>query len=94
MTHSEDQTRATKVGRFAGFQVTRGSSGQQYTTIDGEVYLTWCDAANPRLRGLGKEAVVEFEARLAPAVLCNSPAMREDLTSSNLLRVVSKEGAL
>lgn len=81
-------------GTFEGFKVTFGSFGQQYTTIDGQVYLTWFDAADPKLRGLGKGAVVEFEARPAPTVLCNSPAVREDLPSATLLRVLSKEGAL
>jgi len=74
--------------------VAHGSSGQQYTTIDGQVYLTWCDTANPRMLGLGKGTLVEFEARPAPSVFYIGPAMREGLTSANLLRVVSKEGVL
>ena len=77
-------------GTFQSYRVTHGSFGQQHTTIDGQVYLTWFDANDPKLRELGKEAVVEFEARPAPTVLCNSPAVCEDLPSATLLRVVSK----
>jgi hypothetical protein len=79
-------------GTFERFEVTFGSFGQQYTAIDGQVYLTWFDAAAPELRGLGKGAVVEFEPRPGPTTLCDSPAIREDLPSASLLRVV-KEAA-
>ena len=80
-------------GTFQSFKVTQGSFGQQYTTIDGQVYLTWFDAADPKLRGLGEGAVVEFEARPAPTMLCDSPAIREDLPSATLLRVVRRGAA-
>ncbi len=79
-------------GTFQSFRLTHGSLGQQYTTIDGQVYLTWFDAGDPKLRGLGEGAVVEFEARHAPTVLCNSPAVHEDLPSATLLRVLRKAG--
>jgi hypothetical protein len=77
-------------GTFQGFVVTFGLFGQQYATIDGLVYLTWFDAANPKLRGLGEGAVVEFEVRPAPTVLCDSPAVREDLPSAILRRVLGE----
>jgi hypothetical protein len=79
-------------GAFQSFRLTHDSFGQQYTTIDGEVYLTWFDVADVRLRGLGEGAVVEFEVRPAPTVLCESPAVREDLPSATLLRVVKGGG--
>lgn len=82
------------IGTFEEFEVTFGSLGQQYTKIDGQVYLTWFDAADPRLRGLGNGALVEFEARPAPTVLCDSPALREDFPSATLLRVLRKAGGL
>jgi hypothetical protein len=81
-------------GTFEGFELTFGSLGQQYTTIDGQVYLTWFDAADPKLRGLGEVALVEFEARPGPTVLCTSPAIREDLPSATLLRVLRRAGGL
>lgn len=43
-------------GTFEGFKVTFGSFGQQYTTIDGQVYLTWFDAGDPELRRGAKRA--------------------------------------
>ena len=79
-------------GTFQGFDITFGSFGQQYTTIDGQVYLTWFDAADPNLRGVVEGEVVEFEARPAPTVLCDSPTVREDLPSATLLRVLRKTG--
>ena len=81
-------------GTFEGFRVTFGSFGQQYTTIDGQVYLTWFDAADVKLRGLGEGSVVEFEARPAPTLLCDSPAIREDLPSARLVRVLKKAGGV
>ncbi len=81
-------------GVFEGFDVMHGSFGQQYTTVDGVVYLTWFDVADPKLRGLVDGAVVEFESRPAPTVLCTSPAVREDLPSATLLRVVREAGGL
>ena len=80
------------IGVFEGFELTFGSFGQQYTTIDGRKYVTYLDLADRKLRGLGKGAVVEFEAGPAPTVLCNSPAVREDLPSATLLRVMRKAG--
>ena len=79
-------------GTFQNFRVTHGSFGQQYTTIDGQVYLTWFDAADRKLRGLGEGAVVEFEARPAPTVLCDSPAICEGLPSATLVRVLRRRG--
>ncbi len=81
-------------GTFQGFNVTFSSFGQQYTTIDGQVYLTWFDAADPKLRGLSEGSVVEFEAQPAPTVLCDSPAVRENLPSASLLRILRKTGEL
>lgn len=78
-------------GTFQSFRVTHGSFGQQYTTIDGQVYLTWFDASDPKLRGLAEGAVVEYEARPAPTVLCHGPGVSENLPSATLLRVVGKD---
>ncbi len=79
-------------GIFQEFQAAFGSFGQQYTRIDGQVYLTWFDAADPKLVELEQGAVVEFEARPAPTVLCDSPAVSDNLPSARLLRVVRRAG--
>ncbi|HWV98502.1 MAG TPA: hypothetical protein VNZ64_02300 [Candidatus Acidoferrum sp.] len=80
------------IGTFEEFELTFGSFGQQYRTIDGRVYLTWFDAADPTLRGLSPGVKVEYEARPGPTALCHSPRVREDLPSGVLLRM-SKESA-
>ena len=76
------------IGTFENFEVTHGSFGQQYTTIDGQVYLTWFDGADPNLRGLAAGARVEYEARPAPTVVCHIPRVQYDLPSATLVRVV------
>jgi hypothetical protein len=78
------------IGTFGGFEVTYGSFGQQYTTIDGVKYLTWFDLMDPNLRGLVVGATVEYAVRPGPTVLCESPAVREGLPSATLLRVVGE----
>lgn len=78
------------LGTFQGFSVTFGSFGQQYSTIDGRNYVSWFDLADPKLQGLGDGALVEFEPRPAPTVLCHSPLVREDLPSASLVRVVRR----
>jgi hypothetical protein len=82
------------IGTFQGFELTFGSFGQQYTTIEGRKCVTYCDLADPRLRGLQPGVQVEFDLRPAPTLLCNSPAVRENLPSATLVRVLSQEGAL
>lgn len=67
------------IGIFERFEVRHGSFGQQYTRIDGRVYLTWFDAADPNLRGLRPGARVEYEATEGPTVLCHSPHVSEQL---------------
>jgi hypothetical protein len=76
------------IGGFEGFELTHGSFGQQYTTIDGVRYVTWFDLMNPNLRGLIAGATVEYATRPGPTVLCASPAVREGLPSATVLRVV------
>ena len=80
------------IGTFQNFEVTHRSFGPQYTAIDGQVYVTWFDAAAPNLRGLEAGATVEFDTRPAPTVLCHSPRVQDDLPFATLLRVV-KGGA-
>jgi hypothetical protein len=60
-------------GTVQKFALTFGSFGQQYTTIDGVEYVTWFDLCDPRLKGFREGAVVEYEPRLGPTVLCHSP---------------------
>jgi hypothetical protein len=76
-------------GTFEGVDVTHGSFGQQYTRIDGQVYLTWFDACDPKLRGLRPGCRVEFNAMPAPTVLCHTPHVVERLPSANLLAVLA-----
>jgi len=76
------------IGTFENFKVTHGSFGQQYTTIDGQIYLTWFDWADPNLRGLAGGARVEYETRPAPTVLCHSPWVQDHLPSAKRVRVV------
>ena len=76
------------IGTFQECKLTFGSFGQQYTTIDGQKYITYFDLADPKLRGLEPGARVEFEPRPGPTVLCHSPRVSEELASANLVRVV------
>lgn len=39
-------------GIFQGFELTFGSSGHQYSTIDGQRFITWFNFAEPKLKGL------------------------------------------
>jgi hypothetical protein len=80
------------IGTFEKFELTFGSFGQQYTTIDGRRYVTYFDLADPDLRGLGPGAQVEFEPRPAPTVLCQNPHVRENLPSAVLVRVMQGAG--
>jgi hypothetical protein len=77
-------------GTFETFELTFGSFGQQYTTIDGVRYLTWFDLMDPNLKGLGAGAQVEFEVRPAPTVLCDMPRVESGLASARLVRVVNR----
>ncbi len=78
-------------GTIQSFELTFGTFGHQYTTIDGQVYLTWFDLRNPMLQGLGVGATVEFDTRPVPTVLCHSPRVEDKLPSAILLRVVRRE---
>ena len=73
-------------GTFEKLDLTFGSFGQHYTAIDGRKYITWFDLADPKLKGLGPGAWVEFEARPGPTELCHSPYVREALPSADLAR--------
>jgi hypothetical protein len=76
------------IGTFENFELTFGSFGQQYTPIDGRKYITWFDLADPKLKGLGPGARVEFETRPGPTELCHSPYASEALPSVDLVRVL------
>ena len=78
------------IGTFESFELTHGSFGQQYTTIDGEDYITFFDLADPKLRGLRPGVRVEYEARPGPTVLCHSPQVSEGLPSAVLVCVESE----
>jgi hypothetical protein len=78
------------IGTFEGFELAFGSFGQQYSTIDGQTYITFFDLADPRLRGLRPGIRVAYEARPGPTVLCHSPQVSEDLPSAVLVRVEGK----
>jgi hypothetical protein len=77
-----------RIGTFETFELTHGSFGQQYSTIDGRKYVTWFDLSDPKLKGLAPGARVEFEARSGPTVLCHSPRVSEQLPSVDLLRML------
>ena len=79
-------------GTFENFELTFGSFGQQYTTIDGRRYITWFNLADPKLKGLERGARVEFEARPGPTVLCHMPQVTSDLPSARLVRVTERVG--
>jgi hypothetical protein len=75
-------------GTFENFEVTFGSFGQQYTTIDGQKYVTYFDLADPKLKGLEPGVRVEFEPRPGPTILCHGPHVREDLPSAKLVGIM------
>ena len=58
-------------GTFQGFTLSFGSFGHQYTTIDGERFVTWFDLREPQLKGLVPGCRVEYEARPAPTVIAS-----------------------
>ena len=80
------------IGTFEKLELTFGSFGQQYATIDGRKYITYFDLADPRLQGLEPGVKVEFETRPALTALCHSPRVCEDLPSAVLVRVVQAAG--
>lgn len=82
------------IGFFQGFRVARGSFGQQYTTIDGQLYLTWFDLCDPKLRGLRPGCRVQYDARPSPTVLCHSPHITEHLPSATLSAVLAADSTL
>ena len=77
------------IGTFENFELAFGSFGQQYTSIDGEEYITFFDLADPKLRGLRPGVRVEYEAQPGPTVLCHSPRVEDNLPSATLARVMS-----
>jgi hypothetical protein len=79
------------IGTFEAVDFTFGQFGQQYTTIDGNRYITYFDLSAPELRGLAPGMKVEFSATPAPTILCNSPHVEMALPSANIRRVV-REG--
>ena len=77
-------------GTFQGFELTFGASGHQYSTIDGQRFITWFDFMEPKLKGLQPGCRVEYEARPAPTVLCDMPHVESGLASARLVRVVKR----
>ena len=75
-------------GTFENFELAFGSFGQQYTTIDGQKYITWFDLADPNLNGLRPGVQVEFEPAPGPTAFCHSPHVSEDLPSAQLVKLV------
>jgi hypothetical protein len=74
-------------GTFQRFELTFGSFGQQYTTIDGRNYITFFDLMDPKLRGLEAGAKVEFDATEAPTMLCDDPLVTSCETADKHLAV-------
>lgn len=79
-------------GTFQDFRLTLGSCGHQYSTIDGQEFITWFDLRNPALKGLQPGCHVEYETRAAPTVLCHTPRVVEPLPSATLFRVIHPGG--
>lgn len=77
-------------GFFEGFEVTFGSTGHQYTTIDGQRFITWFNLSAPELKGLQPGCRVEYEAQPAPTVLRDSPRMVENLPMARLVAVLDE----
>lgn len=75
---------------FQNVELSFGSFGHHYTTLDGQRFVTWFDFSNPALKALRLGCRVEYESRPAPTVLCQSPLVSERLPSARLLRVVEK----
>jgi hypothetical protein len=93
MKFNKGEMRARVTWTFQEFQLTHGSFGQQYATIDGRKYVTWFNLADRKLRGLVAGVQVEFQPRPAPTVLCHNPWVQDDLPSATLLRVVPIKAA-
>lgn len=79
-------------GTFENFELTFGSFGHQYSTIDGQRFITWFDIQDPALNGLQPGCRVEFEPSPAPTVLCHSPLVTKELPSATLIRVIHPGG--
>jgi hypothetical protein len=78
------------VGTLERFEVTHGSFGQQFCTIDGRRYATFFDMTDRRLRGLQPGVTVEYESMEGPTVLCHSPQVSVDLPTAILVRVAKR----
>lgn len=77
-------------GTFEDFRLTFHSFGQQYSTIDGQTYITWFNFLDPKLKGLLPGVRVEYETQPGPTTLCHSPHVTEDIPSARLLRVIAE----
>jgi hypothetical protein len=75
-------------GKFQGFELTFGSFGQQYATIDGNRYVTCFDLTDPNIRGLKPGVRVEFETFQGPTKLCDEPRVMQKLPMAKLLRTI------
>ncbi|MCC6355224.1 MAG: hypothetical protein IT577_15135 [Verrucomicrobiae bacterium] len=78
----------TKIGTVEAIELTLGSFGQQYATIDGRRFVTWFDYRDPALAGLRPGCRVEYRERPAPTPLCHAPRVTEALSGATLLRVI------
>lgn len=81
----------TTTGTVGAIELTLGSFGQQYATIDGRRFVTWFDYRDPALAGLRPGCRVEYRARPAPTPLCHAPRVTEALPAATLLRVIPPE---
>jgi hypothetical protein len=77
------------MGTFEHLELTLGSMGQQYTTIDGQRYVTFLNLTDPRLGGLKSGITVEFSSTPGPTKLCSSPELVINLPSATILGVAA-----
>ena len=77
------------IGTVDDIRLTHGGFGEQYTTIDGERYVTYFDFRNPRLAGLKPGCRVQFESRPGPTRLCGVPDISARCGSATLIQVIN-----
>jgi hypothetical protein len=74
------------VGTIEKIDFKLHSFGEQYTTIDGQEYVTHINLSDPACAGIRTLAVVEFEVAPEPKVLCNHSLVEVDLPSATQVR--------
>jgi hypothetical protein len=65
--------------------------GEQYTTIDGETYITYFDFRDPKLNGLKHGSKVRYKTSPGPTNLSHSPKITSDLGTAVLLEVINEQ---